>query len=151
MMNVSQRERFADHGTNPCAQTCHGVLDPIGFAFENYNGVGAWQAMDGGKAVDASGKLELDGKEKVFKNAIELQALFANSPKVAECMAKQLLQYGLRRAADMRPDGGGDIASVNAARDALISHNFDVRELMVALTTTRSFTHRTPANGEVLP
>jgi len=150
MMGVSQRQRFADHSTNPCAKSCHGVLDPIGFAFENYNGIGAWQTMDRGQAIDASGSVELDGAEKTFKNAIEMQSFFADSPMVAECMAKQLLQYALRRAAELG-DKGGDTASVAAAKDALVTHNYDLRELLVALTTTRSFTHRTPANGEVLP
>jgi hypothetical protein len=49
------RERLAEHGDNACARACHSIFDPPGLAFENYDGIGAFRTMDGGKPVDASG------------------------------------------------------------------------------------------------
>jgi hypothetical protein len=144
--NLSVRERFAEHDNNPCAMACHQLFDPIGYAFENYNGIGAYQTMDGGKPVDASGKITLDGQEKTFKNAIELGGLLAQSTQVGDCMARQFLRYALRRK-----EAEGDEASVTSARAAFTKQSNNLRELMVALTRTRAFTHRTLSKGEVLP
>jgi hypothetical protein len=121
-------------------------MDPLGFAFENYNGIGAYQTQDGGKPVDASGTIELDGVAKPFKNAIELGRLLGDSKQVAECMTRQFLRYALRRK-----EGTGDQASLAAAEEAFVKQSNNLRELIVALTKTRAFTHRTPSTGEVLP
>jgi len=144
--NLSVRDRFSEHDTNPCAQACHSVFDPIGYAFENYNGIGAYQTMDGGKPVDASGKISVDKQDKTFKNALELGNILAASPQVADCMARQFLRYALRRR-----EAPGDEASLANAGAAFGKKSNDLRELIVALTRTRAFTHRTPSKGEVLP
>jgi hypothetical protein len=144
--NLSVRDRFSEHDTNPCAQACHSVFDPIGYAFENYNGIGAYQTMDGGKPVDASGKISLDKQDRTFKNAIELGNILAASPQVADCMARQFLRYALRRR-----EAPGDEASLTSAGGTFGKKGNDLRELIVALTRTRAFTHRTPSQGEVLP
>jgi hypothetical protein len=143
--NLSVRERFAEHSMNPCAFACHNVLDPLGFAFENYTGIGAWQTMDGGKPVDASGTIKLDGQPKSFKNGLEFVALLGQSKQVGDCMARQFLRYALRRK-----ETPGDEASLAAALAASAKQQFNLRELIVGLTRTRSFTHRTPSLGEVL-
>ena len=49
------RQRFAEHDKNPCATACHTLMDPFGFAFEHYDGIGKYRTMDNGKAVDATG------------------------------------------------------------------------------------------------
>ena len=56
------RERFAEHSANACATGCHACMDPLGFAFEHYDGIGKFRTMDNGGVVDASGSFELDGK-----------------------------------------------------------------------------------------
>ena len=45
------------HRANPVCASCHARMDPIGFALENYDGIGKWRAKDGGAESDASGKL----------------------------------------------------------------------------------------------
>jgi hypothetical protein len=144
--NLSVRERFEEHSKQPCATACHGVMDPLGFAFENYNGIGAFQTMDGGKPVNATGVLKVDGSEKPFKNAIELGKILGESRQVSECMARQFLRYALKRK-----ETAGDEASLAAAVAAFSSKGNDLRELMVGLTKTKTFTHRFPSMGEVLP
>jgi len=144
--NLSTRERYAEHGKNACATACHAIIDPLGFAFEHYDAVGGWRAMDGGKPVDASGSLELGGQQRSFKNAMELSALLAQAPEVRECMARQWLRFALRRH-----ENPGDGASVATALEAFGKSGYDLRELMVALTKTRAFTHRVASMGEVLP
>ncbi len=143
---VTTRQRFEDHSSSPCAAACHNILDPLGFAFENYDAVGAWRTMDMGQPVNAAATVELDGKKVNFANGIELGSLMASSNEAAACMAKQWLRYMLRRH-----EVAGDEASLLAATDAFGKAGNDIRELIVALTKTKSFTHRTASAGELLP
>jgi hypothetical protein len=141
---LSVRERFEMHDKDPCAAACHLVFDPIGYAFENYNGIGVYQTTDGGKPVNATGEITLDGKKVTFNNAIELEAAFAKSKQVSDCIGRQYLRYALRRR-----ETPGDEASLATAL-AAFGKSANVRDLIVALTKTRVFTHRTPSMGEVL-
>jgi mono/diheme cytochrome c family protein len=54
---LTMREQMEQHRTNAICAGCHARMDPIGFALENYDGVGKWRAADGGSPIDASGKL----------------------------------------------------------------------------------------------
>jgi hypothetical protein len=143
---VTTRQRFEDHSSSPCAAACHSILDPLGFAYENYDAVGAWRTMDMGQPVNAAATVELDGKKVNFANGIELGSLMAGSKDAAACMAKQWLRYMLRRH-----EVAGDEASILQATDAFTKSSNDIRELIVALTKTKSFTHRTASAGELLP
>ena len=53
----SVRERMEQHRKNPICASCHSKIDPLGFAFENFDGIGAWRTTDSGTPVDASGIL----------------------------------------------------------------------------------------------
>jgi hypothetical protein len=141
---ITTRERFAEHALNPCAG-CHRLTDPIGFAFEHYDAIGAHRTTDQGKPVDASGEMSLSWGQLRFQNAIELAQGLARADEVRDCMATQWLRYLLRRG-----DTPGDRASLAEAGAAFRSSSWDLRELLVALTRTRSFTHRAPSIGEVL-
>src|SRR6185295_5029656 len=59
---LTMREQMQAHRSNPVCAACHSRMDPIGFALENYDGVGRWRAQDAGATIDASGKLP-DGTE----------------------------------------------------------------------------------------
>jgi hypothetical protein len=142
--NKSVRERYEEHDKDPCAAACHMLFDPIGFAFENYNGIGAWQERDGGKPVNAKGVIEIDKQMKAFNNGIELQQIFAKSPQVADCMSRQFLRYALRRR-----ESAGDEPSIAAILGAF-NKTGSLRDLVIALAKSKAFTHRTPAEGEVL-
>ena len=62
---VSLRERMERHRANPVCAGCHRAMDPIGFAMENFDGIGRWRVREDGRAIDASGTLftgaKLDG------------------------------------------------------------------------------------------
>src|SRR4029079_5792958 len=54
---LTMRERMAQHRANPPCAGCHKLMDPIGFALENYDAVGEWRTTEGGVPVDAGGGL----------------------------------------------------------------------------------------------
>ena len=54
---LTMRQAMDEHRANPTCAGCHSRMDPIGFALENYDGIGAWRDKDNGSLIDASGKL----------------------------------------------------------------------------------------------
>ncbi len=54
---MTLRERFEQHRSNATCANCHAKIDPLGFALENYDAIGAWRDQDAGLAVDATGEL----------------------------------------------------------------------------------------------
>src|SRR4029079_7341509 len=57
---ASVRERIEEHRANPACAGCHKIMDPIGLALENFDGVGRWRTLDSGVKIDASAQL-VDG------------------------------------------------------------------------------------------
>src|SRR5690606_25154959 len=66
------RQVMEQHRENPTCASCHAKMDPLGFAFENFDAIGAWRDKDGEYDIDASGVLP-DGKE--FTGAAGLKAI----------------------------------------------------------------------------
>jgi hypothetical protein len=62
---MSVRQKMEEHRSNAVCAACHKMMDPIGFALENYDGVGVWRTKDNGLPIDSSGKMfdgtKLDG------------------------------------------------------------------------------------------
>jgi hypothetical protein len=144
--NLSTRERYAAHEQNACATACHGLIDPPGFSLEHYDGVGRWRDSDGGKPVDASGTLKLPtGTMMSFRDFGDLSKTLAASDDVHRCVTSQWASFALGRPTS--DEEGGSLA---ATLQAFTAGGFDLRELMVAFTTTRTFLNRKPAAGEVL-
>lgn len=99
------REQMAKHSTNAVCASCHKKMDPIGFAFENFDAIGRYRTEDNGAPVDAGG--QLDSGES-FKNAAELRAIFATkkSDLFIRCVTEKMLIYALGRGLeyyDKRP------------------------------------------------
>ena len=142
--NQTTRQRFEVHGKAACALTCHTAIDPVGFAFENYDAIGSWRTAENKPGdVDASGSV-LIGKDMIsFTNAVDLVGKLAKRPEVSSCMATQWLRYGLKRRDDV-----GDAPSLTALNTIFNKASGDMRELLVAVTKTRAFTHRTLSVGE---
>jgi len=138
------RERFADHEQNACTGACHALMDPIGYAFEHYDGIGAFRKTDNGSPVNSATELELDGTVVPIADALTLVNALATSETVRTCMAKQMLRFALGRN-DAEQDG----ASVLHAREAFGRNDFQLRDLIVSIASSRSFQYRSPADGEV--
>jgi hypothetical protein len=119
-------------------------MDKLGFAFENFDGIGKFRTTDNGGAVDASGKIELDGTMLAFANARELSDHLAKSPSVAACFAKQWMRYAFKRT-----DTDADAASL-AGVSAAFDKGHSITDLLVGVAGSRSFRYRTPGNGEKL-
>jgi hypothetical protein len=95
---LSMRERLAEHRDNPACSGCHRLMDPVGFAFENYDAVGRWRAAEDGKPVDSAGGLP-DGS--TFEGVAGLQRALLDRPDLfVTTLTEKLLTYGVGRGVD---------------------------------------------------
>jgi hypothetical protein len=111
----SVRERMEQHRRNPACASCHRVIDPVGFALENFDAVGAWRTRDGGTrgtAIDASGQLA-DGT--MVNGVVDLRNALVRDPELfARTFTERLLVYAVGRGL-----GPGDMPVVRSiVRDA---------------------------------
>jgi hypothetical protein len=94
------REQMAEHRTEPVCASCHRVMDPVGFALENFDAVGAWRTMEPGGPIDASGQLadgtKIDGVVTLRKAILDKPNLFIGT------LTEKLLTYALGRGVDAR-------------------------------------------------
>ena len=133
--NLSVRERLAQHRANPECASCHDVMDPVGFALENFDAVGQWRTMEEGKPVDASGGLP-DGSKFTGVAALE-QALRSRPEVFVGTLTEKLLTFALGRGVEYY-DGP---AVRKIVRDAQ-SSDYRFSSLIVGLTTSTPFTMR---------
>lgn len=92
------RQRLAQHRENPACASCHDVMDPVGFALENFDAVGRWRTEEDHKTVDASGGLA-DGSK--FDGVAGLErALLARPELFAGTFAEKLLTFALGRGVE---------------------------------------------------
>jgi len=92
---LTMRERMAAHRVNqPCA-SCHRLMDPVGFALENYDAVGRWRTADQDTPIDASGNLP-DGSQFVGVAGLR-QALLSRPELFVTTLTEKLLTYSLGR------------------------------------------------------
>jgi hypothetical protein len=142
----TERQVLDIHASVPCAAACHGQMDPFGFAFENYDGIGQYRTMDNGAPVNSVSTVTLDGTKQTVNNGVQLASLLSTSTDACQCFATQWTRYALGR-----PETLADEASIGAAYGAFSAASFNVRNLMVGVSTSRTFRFRTPAAGEMLP
>jgi hypothetical protein len=102
------RQRFAIHATDGTCRGCHNVIDPIGFAFEQYDGMGQFRTQENqpgrndGPPIDSTTAIELGADfDGSFANSDELAAKLAQSAQVRECFARHVFRGSLARSDGM--------------------------------------------------
>lgn len=134
----TNRERVDGHtGKGTCGASCHGTLiNPAGYAFEHYDAIGRYQTTEKGNPIDASATYPLESGDITYQDAIELDALMADSDQAHECYARSWLEYGYGRSHEK-----GDEAMIKelgkASRKGTLA-------LVLALTQTDAFRTRIP-------
>ncbi len=130
----SVRERTEAHRADPSCRGCHEVMDPLGFALEHYDGVGAWRDRDGEYAIDSTGTLP-DGR--AFADAQELAQILKSDPNTPHCMTEQAFVYALGRGHEVH-----DVCSISDITEAFNEGGNTFSALVEAMVTHPSFTMR---------
>ena len=94
----SMREAMSQHRANPVCASCHKVMDPLGFALENFDAVGAWRATDSHTPIDATGTMPggapFDGPRELR------EALLSDPDQFIRVVTERLLTYALGRGVE---------------------------------------------------
>ena len=98
--SLTVRERLAVHRENPSCNGCHGLMDPLGFALENFDVDGTWRDVDreSGRPIDASGLLP-DGSKIAGPEELR-EALLARPEQFVQTFVEKLLAYALGRSTE---------------------------------------------------
>jgi mono/diheme cytochrome c family protein len=95
---LTMREQMEHHRVNPACASCHRIMDPLGFALDNFDATGRWRLKEGNTLIDASGVLP-DGTK--FQGPAELRKLLLSRPEqIVHTVAEKLLTYALGRGVE---------------------------------------------------
>ncbi len=141
------RERFAQHSSDKGCKGCHQFIDPVGFTFENYDGMGQWRDAENGQPVDASGGIIASRDPDLIGDVTGVAALselLAGSTRVHGCVAEEFYRFAMGRQLT-----SSDQCTMAQLNKRFLDSGGNFRELMLAIVEADSF--RSNANPEMTP
>ncbi len=135
--NRSTRERFAVHRESAACAGCHVMLDPIGFGFEHFDGVGLWRDDENGLPIDDTGEIPNTDLQGTFNGVVDLGQKLAGSRDAHDCFASQWVNYAYARNA-----GPDDACTTLALQQAFQESSGNIPQLLLSLTQTDAFIYR---------
>jgi hypothetical protein len=130
---ASLRDKLAAHSKNPNCAACHAKIDPLGFAWDNYDAIGQWRTQEkvpaglgADPAIIPAGEMP-DGR--AFKDSVAFkQLLIADRDAVAKAFIEHLCTYALRRVLTF--DDKDDVAAIVAEAK---KHDYRIKDLVRAV------------------
>jgi Protein of unknown function (DUF1592)/Protein of unknown function (DUF1595)/Protein of unknown function (DUF1588)/Protein of unknown function (DUF1587) len=125
-------------GPGTCGASCHATfINPAGFAFENFNGIGAFHAVENGQPVDPSGEYPFSDGAKSFATPAEFNKALTDSAQAHAC-------YATKWAANLftRIPREGDLKAAAAAAESSLKDNLSSFDLIVKLVSDDAFVTR---------
>jgi hypothetical protein len=135
---MTARDRFAAHTSAAACAGCHSQMDPIGLAFENFDGTGAYRTMENDIIIDASGEI-LDAAtdlEGTFVGVTGMSEKLAQSRYVGDCVANQWFRFALGRMESV-----DDACTLSAVHQGFETSGYNVRELVKSIVLADAFRH----------
>ncbi len=151
---LTNRARLQLHLTNPTCAACHSLVDPIGFGFENYDGIGRYRRQQvitiyptfdemkhRIKMAPTEHRLDLDTSAYVrgiprseFGSPRDLGRILANEPACQKCVVKQLFRYAVGRA-----ETPADQPFLDQSLRVFQGSQFRFQSLIISIITSRPF------------
>lgn len=130
--DLTTRERVILQTKPAACATCHGVMNPFGFALENFDAVGRYRTHDRNKPVDATGSYETRaGTLATFNGPKELARLLVDSPETAASFAERLFHHLVKQ-----PVRAYGLDRPERLRQSFSASGYDVRKLAVEIAVT---------------
>jgi len=130
---LSVRERLEEHRKSPACASCHKIMDPLGFALENFDAIGQWRAKsEDGAPIDASGVL-LDGSK--VDGPVTLRAALMSRPDVfVSTLTEKLMTYALGRGVDYN-----DMPAIRAIVARAAADDYHFSDLVAGIVKSPPF------------
>lgn len=129
--SLTTRERVILQTKADACNTCHKMINPLGFTLENFDAIGRFRAEEKGKAIDATGSyLTRTGQTRQFKNGRELATFLATSDETHAAFVEQLFHFIVKQPwRAYGPTTRGDLQKKFAASE------FHIRKLLAEIVT----------------
>ena len=128
----SLRERLEAHRASPTCASCHRVMDPLGFALENFDGIGEWRVKEEGGSIDPSGQLAdgspIDGPVALRKAILRRPEMFVRT------LTQKLMTYGLGRGVEH-----ADMPLVRAVAREAAAQNYRFSSIVAGVVKSAPF------------
>jgi mono/diheme cytochrome c family protein len=135
---LTTRERVALQTQPQSCQSCHGIINPLGFTLENFDAVGRFRASEDGRPIDASGAYQTRTGEVVrFTGVRDLAAFLSASDEVQDAFVERLFHNLVKQP--VRAFGPRTLPDL---RQSFVAHRCSIRELMVNIMATTALTPR---------
>jgi hypothetical protein len=140
------KEQMALHRTKPSCFSCHGVMDPLGFALENFDAVGRWREKDrmAGAMIDASGELP-DGSHVNGPDDLR-HALMGNPEQFVQTLTEKLMTYALGRTVEYH-----DMPTVRAIVRASAQDDYRFSSIVMNIINSAPFQMRQVPKDDKAP
>lgn len=120
-----------------CAVCHHTLINPPGFAFENYDAVGQYRTTENNVPIDATGTLVGTKANAPFTDGVTASRVIAESPEARKCYAATWMRYAFGRK-----ETAGDACAIETLSGFLGTDDYKITDLMVDLTRTKAFMFR---------
>jgi cytochrome c553 len=142
--DLSTRERVALQTSSVACQTCHTMINPLGFALEEFDAIGRYRTAESRgtveKLIDASGSyLPREGQQATFRGARELAATIATSRDAQEAFVQQLFHALVKQ-----PVRAWGPDTLEPLRQRFVANNCDIRRLLVDIMTVAALPPTAP-------
>jgi len=134
------REKTEIHRQNPTCAACHAVMDPLGFALENFDTVGQFHSIDpqSRQPIDTAAVLPdgtpVAGPEDLHK------VLAARGDQLAQVITEKLMTYAVGRPVDYR-----DMPTVRRIVRSTATNNYRFEDIVLGVVNSAAFRRREPA------
>ena len=136
--DLTTRERVALQTKPAVCQSCHGIINPLGFTLEHFDAVGRFRDLDGGRPIDATGLYQTrNGQTVKFDGARSLAEFLAGSEEVQTAFAEQLFRHLAKQP--VQAYGPKELAEL---RESFAKNGFSIRKLAVEAATVAAMTGR---------
>lgn len=134
--NTTREKVDSVTGAGTCGEGCHHtIINPLGFAFESFDAIGAWRDSEKGFPVETAASYTfVDGRAIQYANAVELSQQLAASPEVHACYSQQLLEFMLGRDLSLLDR---DVVRTMAERS--LEEKLSIKDLVLDVVSSQTF------------
>ena len=133
--SLPMRARLAEHRANAACASCHNLMDPVGFALENFDAVGRWRTVEDGQPIDVTGGLP-DGSK--FAGVAGLEAGLLKHPDLfVNTLTEKLLTFALGRGVEP-----SDAPAVRKIVHDAQANEFRFSSVIIGVVNSTPFTMR---------
>jgi hypothetical protein len=139
--DLTTRQRVVTQTSPQACQMCHAMINPLGFALENFDAVGRYRTEENGKPVDATGGYTTRaGEERKFAGPRELADFLASSDEAHAAFVEQLFHYLVQQP--IRAYGNQTLPDL---KKAFVQEKFNIRAAMVEIMAASALKSQNPA------